>query len=127
MRYSDYEDSPRQQRRVAQTKPRRYQSARAVITGVPKNECSVFHNHVVRHEVAVSASLELGGKWFPYILRFVHPRNLASAQKLHQGLRIEITRGYFRSRKGRENLEFYVNDFELVSDTKAHPQSSIAF
>jgi hypothetical protein len=105
-----------------------YITAAAVITSVPKNECSVFQKQTRtnqteadfrkanREEVTVTATLFTGAVRGSYVLRFVHKNFIVSARKLTPGQRIRIDKGFFNFRPGRKSNEFWVKSFALTDD-----------
>ena len=112
-------------------------SAEAVITSIPKNECTVFQKKarknqtehdfrkLNREEVTVTATLFTGAVHSSYVLRFVHKNSIISARQLITGQRIRIDKGYFNFRAGRKQSEFWVKSFAVISNYELQiPMSS---
>lgn len=122
-------DSTKRLRRQRKMRPSteaiRYQTAEAIVTSNPRNECSIFqkspratqterdfkkHN---REEVVVTGIVYFPGFRDSYVIRFVNKHFLELARKLTIGTRIYIDMGYFNHRPGRRHSEFWVKSFSL--------------
>jgi hypothetical protein len=122
-------DSTKRLRRHRKMKPSteaiRYQTAEAIVTSNPRNECSIFqrsprviqterdfkkHN---REEVVVTGIVYFPGFRDSYVIRFVSKHSVELARELTIGTRIYIDMGYFNHRPGRRNSEFWVKSFSL--------------
>lgn len=115
----------RQRKMKPSTQSIRYQSAEAIVTSKPRNECSIFqkrprttqterdfkkHN---REEVVVTGIVYFPGFRDSYVIRFVNKHFIKLARELTIGTRIYIDMGYFNHRPGRKNSEFWVKSFSL--------------
>ena len=84
-----------------------------IVRTYPKHECSIFHEHVVRHEVVVQATIQVGDAWRNYTVRFIHKRTLEVAASLKPGMKIFLEEGRFAERLGRQETEFLVKRFSI--------------
>lgn len=93
----------------------RYFSTIAFVRSSPRNECSIFHNHKLREEVVVQATIQLGDKWCNYTVRFIHKRTIEQARLLRPGMKLLLEEGRFEERLGRCDNEFWVKRFSSAS------------
>jgi len=92
----------------------KYISTVAIVRTIPRNECSIFHEHKIREEVVVQATLQVGDTWLNYMVRFVHKRTIKQARSLRPGMKLYLEEGRFAERLGRCESEFWVKRFSIA-------------
>ena len=77
----------------------------------------------VQGEVVVFALVQLGDKFLPYQVRFVHKRTLELAGRLRPGMKLILETGCFGYRRGRQDKELRVKRFSLAATNQIQPRT----
>jgi hypothetical protein len=86
-----------------------YQLAQKLVDrDIPLNKTNQFREEYVAQGTIHSKSLST-----PYSIRFTNPKTLEKVKLLLPGTLIQAT-GFFTNRKGKQNAEFAVNEFEIM-------------
>lgn len=72
-----------------------------------------MHRGKQQHEVVVTGIVYEGNAATPYVIRFVHAKEVEAARRLVSGTRLHVRRGIYQERKGRKISEFQVRESEL--------------
>lgn len=111
MRYEPNNKRYRHRRKRRPESPR-FISVEVEIRSQPRDECRIFGSEV-RHEVAMTGLIQNGNSNDAYVIRFTHQNEVVAARGLCIGQRVQVIRGRFTFRHGRNGAEFEIRESEL--------------